>query len=92
MKFIYPAVFHKQEDGTYTGYFPDLDGCVAKGDSLDDAIEEANMAACDWISLELEEGGHLLPPCSEEQDLDLQEGDIFRYICANIRLFDGYDE
>ena len=25
MKFIYPAVFHKTEEGHYKGYFPDLD-------------------------------------------------------------------
>ena len=24
MKFTYPAVFHKTEQGTYEGYFPDL--------------------------------------------------------------------
>lgn len=92
MKFIYPAVFHKQEDGTFKGYFPDLTGCEVTGSSLDDAIEEANAAACDWIALELEDGAHMLPACSDEDDLDLKEGDIFRNICANIRLFDGYDE
>ena len=25
MKFTYPAVFHKTEQGTYEGYFPDLE-------------------------------------------------------------------
>ena len=27
MKFIYPAVFKKTEDGRYKGTFPDLEGC-----------------------------------------------------------------
>ena len=35
MKFTYPAVFHKTEQGTYEGYFPDLACCYAKGDTLD---------------------------------------------------------
>ncbi len=32
MKFIYPAVFHKTEEGHYKGYFPDLECCY--GDPL----------------------------------------------------------
>ena len=42
MKFIYPAVFRKTEKGTYKGYFPDLAECYGEGDTLDEAIEEAN--------------------------------------------------
>ena len=55
MKFIYPAVFRKTEEGKYKGFFPDLECCEATGDSLDDVIENANAAAYDWISLELSE-------------------------------------
>ena len=39
MKFMYPAVFRKNEDGTYNGYFPDLECCTSTGDTLDEAIE-----------------------------------------------------
>ena len=55
MKFTYPAVFHKTEHGTYEGYFPDLACCYAKGDTLDEALEDAIHSAYDWISLELTE-------------------------------------
>ena len=34
MKFMYPAVFRKNEDGTYNGYFPDLECCTSTGDTL----------------------------------------------------------
>ena len=43
MKFIYPAVFRKTENG-YHAFFPDLECCEASGDTLDDAIENANEA------------------------------------------------
>ena len=49
MKFIYPAVFHKTEEGHYKGYFPDLECCYGEGETLDEAIESANEAARDWI-------------------------------------------
>ena len=45
MKFIYPAVFRKTDKGTYKGFFPDLEDCFGEGDTLDEAIEEANAAA-----------------------------------------------
>lgn len=91
MKFIYPAIFHQTEDGMYHGYFPDLEDCLSSGETLDDAIEDANEAACNWISVELDEGGHL-PPVSDPSDLILKEGEILRNIAANLRLFEGYDE
>lgn len=91
MKFIYPAVFKKNENGQYEGYFPDLEGCIASGETLDDAIEAANEAACEWISVELEEETHL-PPVSDPADLVLKDGEIVRNIAANIRLYEGYDE
>ena len=44
MKFIYPAVFRPTEDKKYNAFFPDLACCEANGDTLDDAIENANAA------------------------------------------------
>ena len=55
MKFIYPAVFKKKTDGGYAAYFPDLEFCEASGETLDDAIDNANEAARTWITVELEE-------------------------------------
>lgn len=91
MKFIYPAIIRKEETGKFRAFMPDLTCCEATGDTLDDAIENVNLAAFDWISLELEEGGEL-PGISEESDLTLLEGDIVRNISVNIRFFDGWDE
>ena len=92
MKFIYPAVFRKTDQGTYKGFFPDLEDCFGEGDTLDEAIEEANAAAYNWISLELDEDDCQLPPVSDEDDLDLKEGDIVRNISVNIRFYEGWDE
>lgn len=92
MKFIYPAVFRKTDKSTYKGFFPDLEDCFGEGDTLDEAIEEANAAAYNWISLELDEDDCQLPPVSDEDDLDLKEGDIVRNISVNIRFYEGWDE
>lgn len=45
--------FPQNRRGTYKGFFPDLAECYGEGETLDEAIEEANEAAYNWISLEL---------------------------------------
>ena len=92
MKFIYPAVFRKTENGTYHGFFPDLECCYADGDTLDDAIDNANEAAYNWISLELSEDDCNLPSVSDKEDMELQEGDIVRNISVNIRFYEGWGD
>lgn len=91
MKFVYPAIFRKTENGTYQAHFPDLECCYGEGDTLDDAIESANEAATQWITLELSEDGEL-PSITDESDMELQEGDIVRNISVNIRFTEGWDE
>jgi antitoxin HicB len=49
---VYIALIQQDADGAFKVSFPDLPGLVAAGDTLDDAIEEAEetleYAAGDW--------------------------------------------
>ena len=92
MRFIYPAVFHKTKDGKYKAHFPDLECCYAEGDTLEEAVDNANEAASNWISAELMEEDWDLPSISDESDIALEEGDVVRNIAVTIRLTDGWDE
>lgn len=92
MKFIYPAVFQKNQNNEYEGFFPDLECCRVSGETLDEALENASAAAYDWISLELSEEEPILPPVSDVHDLEESIGGIVRNIAVNIRLMDGWDE
>ena len=73
MKFIYPAVFRKNEDGGYHAFFPDLECCEADGETLDDAIENANEACRTWITVELEEDEPVMPYVSDIEDIEKTE-------------------
>ena len=92
MKFIYPAVFRQTENGGYKAWFPDLECCEASGETLEDAIENANEAARTWITVELEEDDPLLPYVSDHEDIETEEGDIIRNISVNIRFYEGWDD
>lgn len=92
MKFIYPAVFRKQENGGYHAFFPDLECCEAEGETLDDAIDNANEACRNWITVELEEEDPVFPYVSDISDIKVEGGDIVRNISVNIRFYEGWDE
>lgn len=92
MKFIYPAVIRKIEEGKYEAFLPDLECCRAQGDSLEDAVEQANEAAYNWIYVELLEDEGELPPVSDPADIPLEPGDVIRNIAVNIKYTEGWDE
>ena len=92
MKFIYPAVFRENEDGSFEGYFPDLTGCTVKADSLEDAVEEANEAARCWIEAELADDDPQMPPVTDHDDLTLSKKETVRNICVTVRFYEGWDE
>ena len=92
MKFIYPAIFRKTDEGSYQGFFPDLECFYAKGDTLEEAVDDANEAARCWLTSELEEEEWMLPPVSDLKDLELNEGDVVRNIAVTIRFYEGWDE
>lgn len=92
MKFIYPAIFSKKDDGTVSAYFPDLACCEVTAVDMEDCIEKANEAAYNWIELELSEDEPHMPPVSDVEDLDLKPGDEVRNISVMMRMFDGWDE
>ncbi|HEY5556722.1 type II toxin-antitoxin system HicB family antitoxin [Acetobacterium sp.] len=50
----YPAIFHK-EDGAYWVEFPDLPGCQTIGDSIGEAMEEAQEALGLYLVAAIEE-------------------------------------
>jgi len=90
MTFTYPAVFRKNNDGSYDGYFPDLDGCTFSGINIDEAINAAIAAEKEWIEVELEEEIGL-PFLTDPQDIILKENESVHTITAIMHLQDGFD-
>lgn len=91
MKFVYPAVFIKVKRAA-TRVISRICLLRGKGETLDEAVENANEAALDWINLELSEDEVNLPPVSEVSDLELKEGDIVRNIQVTIKFMEGWEE
>ncbi len=90
MKFVYPAVFRETAPGRIRADFPDLEGCYAEGETIEEALEKAKEAETDWIMLELEEGGEF-PAQSHEEDIEVPEGGFVRRIIVRIKLLPDSD-
>ena len=48
-EYVYPALFHSNEDGSFTITYPDLPGCISEGKSLGNAMYMAQSALTQWI-------------------------------------------
>lgn len=44
MEYTYPAIFHSNDDGSYTVTYPDLPGCISEGKNLGNAMYMAQTA------------------------------------------------
>lgn len=62
MKYVYPACFYPQEDGTIIVEIPNMDCSVHAGCTIVEAIEAAADCAAGWIVKELESGNKLPKP------------------------------
>ena len=49
LEYVYPAIFHKNDDNSYTVIFPDLQGCITEGKSLGEAMKMAQSAVSQWL-------------------------------------------
>ncbi len=54
MLFVYPAVFHKEDDA-YWVEFPDLEGCQTYGSSINETMESAQEALAGYLLTLLEQ-------------------------------------
>ncbi|WP_293556799.1 type II toxin-antitoxin system HicB family antitoxin [Phascolarctobacterium sp.] len=83
-EYVYPAVFHANEDGTYTIIFPDLPGCISEGKSLGNAMKMAEAALTQWIEY-LNDSKENIPVPSKLQDVKLENNEFVNFIRADIK-------
>ena len=82
MKYIYPAIFKSEPDGGYLVEFPDLPECYTDGDSLEDALYNAEdaLALMMWT---LEEKKAPIPKATNPADVSFPTGAIVSLVKAD---------
>ena len=77
MKKIYPAIFHK-ENNCYWVEFPDLEGCITQGATLEEAFAMAKEALALYL-----DGMKELPKATEMSAISVQNGDTVMLVEAD---------
>lgn len=81
-KYVYPAIFTLEKDGSYSIVFPDLEGCYTCGSDLQDGLRMAE----DVLALVLygyEKEHKDIPSPSNRASITLNEGDFINYIACD---------
>ena len=84
MEYIYPAVFHPNDDNSITIIYPDLPGCVSEGKSLGNAMYMAEDALKQWASV-MEEVGDEIPAASPLASVTVADGEFVSLIRAETK-------
>ena len=84
MEYIYPAIFHANDDGSYTITYPDLPGCISEGKSLGNAIFMAESALTQWIKYLIDKKQEL-PEASSVLNIETGYGDFVNLIRVEIK-------
>ena len=86
-KYVYPAVFTPEDNGQYSVYFPDIEGCYTCGDDLENSIEMAEDALS-FAMWGFEREGKAVPPASRTADIKSEINEFVSYVkCDTLYLF-----
>lgn len=81
-KYIYPAIFTKEKDGSYLINFPDLDGCYSQGEDLHDAYDMAADVLC-LMLYHMEETNELIPSASNPKDISVDKDSFIALVSVD---------
>jgi len=84
MEYIYPAVFHKNSDESYTVEYPDLPGCISEGKTLGNAMHMAQSALSQWVGY-LAENNLEIPNASSAEKIKHSKGELVNLICTEVK-------
>ncbi len=83
-EYVYPAIFHPNEDGSYTITYPDLPGCISEGKSLGNAIYMAQSALTQWIEY-LTDKKQPIHLASDFDSVEIIQGEFINLIRVDIK-------
>lgn len=83
-EYVYPAIFHPNEDGTFTIVYPDLPGCISEGKSLGNAMFMAQSALAQWMEY-LTDKKEEIPQASSLNDVETDQEEFVSLIRVDVR-------
>ncbi len=87
---FYPVYIHKSDDGSASGFFPDVPGCYFAGETIESALEDAKSALAAHFEFTLDEGLeiHEAKPVEAHMDDEDCQGGIWAGVLMDMARFD----
>lgn len=82
-KYVYPAIFEKEENGGYSVFFPDLEGCYTCGDDLADSMYMAEDVLA-FTLYDYEKEGKDIPTPSDSASIKAENGFVNFIACDTL--------
>ena len=82
--YVYHAIFHANEDGSYTITYPDIPGCISEGKSLENALYMAQSVLTQRIEYLFEEK-EVPPKASSLQDIKPEQNEFVNLVRASVK-------
>ena len=55
-------IFWSADDNAFVAEIPELKGCMAHGDTQDEALQQVKLVAEDWLKIAVEKGWQIPEP------------------------------
>ena len=83
-EYVYPAIFHPNEDGSFTITYRDLPGCISEGKSLGTAMYMAQSALIQWIEY-LTDKKQEIPTARNLNEIETFQNEFVSLIRADVK-------
>ena len=81
-RYIFPAVFVKDEEGMWSAEFPDLENCFTSAETLEEAIEQAKYTLEDCLFFMERDKADIPVPSELPQKRD--NNSVVQFVVANM--------
>jgi len=86
MKYVYPAVFHPEEEGGYSVYFPDIQYGATQGETIAECIDMAQDFLC-LALYDMEEDEVDIPSPTDIKAVVSEKDDIVTLISVDTEYY-----
>lgn len=83
-EYVYPAIFHANEDNTFTITYPDLPGCITEGKSLANAMYMAQSALTQWLEYLIDKK-QSIPSASDLKSIEITSDEFVNFIRVDMK-------
>jgi len=90
-KYVYPAIFSKEDDGKYSVLFPDIESCYTGGDDMVDALEMAEDVLCLTL-YDMEKNEKTIPAPSDCKVIETDDDSIVTLVRCDTEFYRRFYE